>query len=291
MAFLENVDKAKLQKILLITISALMLAALALLLAIVIMSIEPAGPTTSDIEYKDYTVTDKDLVSGSLILVDKDHPYTPKEEWLDLVGCTEYMEAQPDATGVGSEDLSAKNYIPWKKMRLPTITMQNLHSMLTAAKNEVGEKPVTIDGAYDMVQPDGADKKAEYMTGLLVLLSDFTSSYTRVELSDAYRAWFDNNAAKYGFVEADEDIYRYVGTAHAKYMTDNKLSLANYLSYLKSETSAETVLKVQDANGAEYAIYYVSAEAGATVKVPAEGEYTVSGTNEGGVVITVSLAK
>lgn len=289
MTFLENVDKAKLQKILLITISALMLVALALLLAIVIMSIEPASLTEADIEFTDYTVKDKDVATGSLILADKNHPYTPNEELLELVGCTAYMEAQPDATGVGSEDFTEKNYIPWKVMRLPTLTMQSLHNMLTAAKNEVEEDPITIDGAYDTII--SGDVYAEYATGMLVLLSDYTSSYTRVELSSAYRAWLDKNAARYGFVEAYEDTYRFVGVAHAKYLNDAGITLAGYISYLKENTNNEKGLELTCADGAKYYVYYVACEEGETIKVPANNAYTISGTNAGGVVVTVSLDK
>ena len=266
-----------------------MLVALALLLAIVIMSIEPASLTDADMDFTNYTVEEKDIATGSLIIADKDHPYAPKAELLDLVGCTAYMEAQPDATGVGSEDFTEKNYIPWKKMRLPSLTMKNLHNMLTAAKNEVGENPVTIDGAYDTII--SGDVYAEYATGMLVLLSDYTSSYERVELSSAYRAWFDKNAAKYGFVEAYEDTYRYVGAAHAKYLNDAGITLTEYIAYLKENTNSEKGLALTAADGEQYYVYFVACEAGETINVPADNEYTISGTNDGGVVVTVKLEK
>ena len=294
MTFLENVDKTKLQKITLIVISALVLTALALLLVIIIMSIIPKTPGLSDgiKNLKDYTVTDADINTGSLILADDDHPYTANEESLDLVGCIAYRDAQPDATGVGLEDASTKNYIPWKDMRLPTITMQNLHKMLTAAKNDVGENPITIDAAYTMVQA-GAEEKPEYKTGLLVLLSDYTSDYyERVELSSAYRKWFDANAYKYGFIESFEDGYRYVGAPHAKLIKeyDDISTLADYIAFLKDKTGYDKTARV-NVDGVEYAIYYVACEEGQTIKVPANNTYTISGTNEGGVIITVKLSK
>jgi hypothetical protein len=43
--------------------------------------------------------------------------------------------------------------------------------------------------------------------------------------------------------------------------------------------------------GAEYSVYYVACEAGDTIKVPAHGNYTVSGTNEGGVIVTFKASK
>ena len=282
MAFLENVDKAKLQKILLITISALMLAALALLLAIVIMSIEPAGPTTSDIEYKDYTVTDKDLVSGSLVLADNDNKYNYEFSEDELYVCGPYRDEhiEKDENGVKLNEyyMNAKN-----QMKLTKEAMVATHNMLVAAEAAVKKEDLLIAYTYGY---NNADSE-EFKTALMFTVTNYDGNAIDV----AYTEWFDANAVSYGFVESFESAYRYVGAVHAKYMTDNKLSLVNYISYLKAETSAETVLKVKDAAGAEYAIYYVSAKAGETIKVPTEGEYTISGTNEGGVIVTVSLAK
>ena len=39
----------------------------------------------------------------------------------------------------------------------------------------------------------------------------------------------------------------------------------------------------------DYGVYYVSCKAGDSINVPANNEYTVSGTNEGGVIVTVKL--
>ncbi len=292
MAFLENVDKAKLQKILIITVCTLMLAALALLLVIVIMSIEPTGLQGTDMEFKDYTLTDKDLGSGSLILADKEHPYKAEnEEWLELTGCTAFMEAQSDATGIGvpESEYYKKNYIPWKAMRLNTSAMASLHRMLTDAKGAVAQNPITIDAAYDVVK---FGSSYAYDTALMVLLSDYESTgAVRKELSEEYRNWLADSSAKYGFITTDvEDAYRFVGIPHAMYISDEKLSLADYLTYLKANTANDNGLSFT-ADGEQYYIYYVTAKVGDTVKVPADKDYTISGTNEGGIVITVKLGK
>ncbi len=291
MTFLENVDKAKLQKILLITISALLLIALAILLVIIVMSINPAGLSTSKLEYVDKTVEKQDLQTGSLLLADAKHPYKAEDEaWLALVGCTTYMESQPDATGVGSKDHSERNYVPWKAMRLNETAMAAAHKMLTAAKNSVKQNPVTIDAAYDVVK---FGSSYEYDTALAILLSDFESTGDeRKPLSAEYKAWFEKNAATYGFIAMDvEDGYRYVGVAHAKYIKDNSLTLADYITYLKEETDTTKVLTIK-VEGTEYAVYYQACKkAGDSIKVPENAEYTLSGTNEGGVIVTVKLSK
>ena len=45
-------------------------------------------------------------------------------------------------------------------------------------------------------------------------------------------------------------------------------------------------------DGVEYAIYYVACKAGDTIKAPKDlKNTTISGTNEGGVIVTVKLSK
>jgi len=170
--------------------------------------------------------------------------------------------------------------------------MENAHKLLTNLRAGVEDsKAVTIDAAFDRIVNGGAETEG-YNTGLLMFLSDNASdSGNHIALGEDYKAWLDDNAAKYGFVNEFEDAYRYVGVAHAKYIADEKLSLAEYVELLKKNTSNEKGLTTKDAEGNEYYVYYVSAKAGETIKVPASNEYTVSGTNEGGVIVTVKLAK
>ncbi|MBE6584689.1 MAG: D-alanyl-D-alanine carboxypeptidase family protein [Ruminococcaceae bacterium] len=290
MSFLENIDKNKLQKILLVVISALVLAALVCLVVIIISSLSPASaPVNTDFELTDLTLTDKNVNTGSLLLVDGNHPYSPQEEWLELVNCGDYMRAQSDYTAENDKDFEAMNYIPWKAMSLSKLAMPSVHAMLSAAKNEVGEKPITIDGAYDTIKH--GEVSPEYKTALMIYLSDFDSTgTTRVALSEAYRSWLDKNAAKYGFIESFEDAYRYVGVAHATYMTEEGLSLSEYIEYLKQNTNSSKALKIK-LNDQTYLVYYEQGSEGDTVKVPAKESYTLSGTNEGGVIVTVTPTK
>ena len=286
MTFLESIDKEKFKKKLLIVISALTLVALALLLVIIVVSIAPGGIKG----FKNYTVTERDLKTGTLILADDDHPYDVDESWLNLVeGCQAYRNEQLDKAGIDSTDKNNYSYIPYKGMRLSTVAMSAAHRMLTDAKNAVNQKPVVIDGTYGVVYHGGADK-VEFNTGHLMYLSDYLSEATaHVALSSEYRAWFDQNAAKYGFIESFEDGYRYVGEAHATYMKLKSMTLAQYIAHLKSNTSQDNPLDITDENGVKYQVYYVSCRAGDEIKVP-KNDYTISGTNEGGVIITAKVS-
>lgn len=287
MTFLENIDKANLKKIMLVVISVLTLVALALLLVIIILSIAPKTPVTNnDIELKDHTVSDKEIQLGTLILADKDHSYTVDRELLDLVDCQAHRDSMMTLEGT-----SEKNYLPYKNMMLNKTAMENAHKLLTDLRNGVtNAKPVTVDAAFDRIVYGGSETEG-YKTGLLIFLSDNSSdSGSYVALKEEYKTWLNSNAAKYGFVNDFEDAYRYVGEVHASYITTKKLSLASYVDYLKKNTNVEKPLTIK-VDGAEYMVYFVSCNAGDVIKVPAGMSYTVSGTNDGGVVVTVKNSK
>jgi D-alanyl-D-alanine carboxypeptidase len=108
--------------------------------------------------------------------------------------------------------------------------------------------------------------------------------------------WIYSNAYKYGFVNIDDPaaseeggsgLFRYVGVAHATYMKTKKLQLSTYLEQLRSTTpDAPLLTKVGKIT---YASYYLSADG--EILVPTEHEYTVSGNNTDGYIITASITK
>ena len=123
--------------------------------------------------------------------------------------------------------------------------------------------------------------------------------------------WMKSNAHKYGFIDRypDEkkDItdvehdwtmtvrtthFRYVGYAHAYYMFKNSLCLEEYLELLRTsyKYDGEHLRFVGD-DGSSYEVYYVEAKDGETnVPVPTNYEYSVSGDNINGFIVTVYLS-
>ncbi len=293
MSFHENIDRKKLQNTLLIVIAALTVAFLALLLVAIIMSVNPSGLSGTDLELKSITLGQSDISTGTLILADEEHPYSVDSSMLDLIGCQDFRSQKLVEAGLDPNESANKDYIPYKGMSLSKVAMEAAHNMLTDAKAAVGGKAITVDGAFGYVV-NGDATTEEYNTAMLMLLSDYNSEAgAYVALSNAYSKWFDANAAKYGFIESFDDAYRYVGEAHAKYMSDGQLTLEQYIDYLKGNTSYDKVLNIKLDDGTEYTVYYVTAKAGDTIKVPteSEGDYTLSGTNEGGVIVTLKNAK
>ena len=284
MSFLENMDKNRLQKVLLVVISALLLAALVCLVVIIISSLGPTTPVTQGFDVVDLTLKDKDVSTGTLVLADKTHLYDENNA-LDLVECQTYRDEQMVLDGI-----TDKPYLPYKGMKLTKEAMKAAHNMLSDAKKNIGSAAITIDAAFGRIAYGGDDAEG-YKTGLLMFLSDNTSdSGAYVKLANEYSHWLKTNAAKYGFINAFDDAYRYVGIVHATYMSEEELSLADYIEYLKKNTDSSKALTVK-VGDTTYSVYYAKGGEGETVKVPAKGEYTISGTNEGGVIITLKNAK
>jgi D-alanyl-D-alanine carboxypeptidase len=150
---------------------------------------------------------------------------------------------------------------------------------------------------------------SEHHTGLVASLS---LSKTGLNLKMSERPELLEMCHRYGFIQrypedkADRtdvgnygECLRYVGVAHAAYMAQNNLCMEEYVELLKknhvsTEGSDGKHLAV-DTNGdgtADYAVYYVPKNQSTdltTVYVPKGMEYTVSGDNMGGFIVTVTL--
>ena len=303
MTFLEKMDKANLKKILLVVISVLTLAALALLLVIIVMSIAPKAPELDDgiKDLKNYTVTEKDMVTGSLLVVNTNNKYEiPSDEDLALKSLKEYRTENTE----GSE-------IPYSvsgDLFLTNVAAEQVHAMIMKLIEEknVYDLPVTSGFRSLNAQTEikgVAPGYSDHHTGMLFTFDFDPKGDETAADKDAKIQWITENAYKYGIVQrypadkADKTgiddytaAYRYVGEVHASYMNSSALCLEEYIAYLKENTGYEKALTLT-VNGVEYSVYYVSCSAGDTIKVPESGDYTISGTNEGGVVITAKNSK
>lgn len=143
---------------------------------------------------------------------------------------------------------------------------------------------------------------SEHHTGLAIDLKIYTYKKATVDFNTAQQDWLFKNCAKYGFVlrydGAKVEItqilheswhFRYVGVPHASYMTENNLCLEEYIDLLRREYNYDDKPLEYTCDGADYLIYYYPASADSVtfVPVPASGEYTVSGNNVDGFIVTV----
>ncbi len=115
--------------------------------------------------------------------------------------------------------------------------------------------------------------------------------------------WLPNHCQEYGFIQryrADkEEItgilyeywhYRYVGIPHAEIMMNENYCMEEYIALLKGYSYSEPLYYTVD-SGDTYAIYTVPVSDGETTDVPVmkNAEYTISGNNVGGFIVTIKL--
>ena len=85
--------------------------------------------------------------------------------------------------------------------------------------------------------------------------------------------------------------FRYVGIAHATYMTKSGICLEEYIDLLRDRYKYEdNHLNVTDDDGNRYEIFYVPSDDGSeTTKVPVPSgcRYDISGNNSDGFIVTV----
>lgn len=256
------------------------------------------GPDNEKVEWGSFTVTAGDTQQGPLVLVNNTHAYT--------------FPSSMDHLGVLYDKLISHDPRVYEQSGLSTYmektALDALDQMLVDFHADTGKADVSLRYAYRSPedQQELVDKGAEtqvgysdHHTGYGIQLGYARNKLTYELSSDPVYNWLYENCHKYGFVirypEGKEDItgvaeytdyFRYVGVAHATYMTEKGLCMEEYVEVLKGYTY-DKPLKINGADGCYYEVYYVEVDGSATVKHPTNYAYTLSGTNEGGVVITV----
>ncbi len=259
-------------------------------------------------QYEYITKARKDLYQGNLILVNSKYACLLMEKnKLSKV-----------------EKYKNKAYkIMDSNMQLNHETLMAFNDMMESFSKATGKKDMIITSAYRSLkeQADALQEKvdlfgeedalkwamvpgySEHHSGYAMDLSIYTDEgeYVNYRGQDEY-SWIDLNCYQYGFIRryANEkkDItkvvdeqwhYRYVGVPHAYIMTDKNYCLEEYVDYLRNFAFNKQHLKVKCEAGV-YEIYFVPSEGKETnVPVPRNHEYTISGNNVDGFIITVTL--
>lgn len=285
-------QRVRLQRMTLLAIIGIAILMVISVLVLVIGSIasgldhpteEDSAPVGGKVVWETATVSAKDTVTGDLVVVNASNKYTfPEDEsYLSKV----YNVAVK----------SASSYVDGGADYMETNALSAVDKMLVDMAAATGYKKATLAEAYrTLAQQEGkslAPGYSDHHTGRLCTIN---------VKDESAKAWLASNAHKYGFVvrypNAKSDItgvsnyeyaYRYVGVAHATYMYNNNLCLEEYVDYLSANVTNKKPLSVTGADGNTYDIYYYTVGSGASISVPSNYEYTVSGTNKGGVVVTV----
>ena len=257
------------------------------------------GPDNEKIRWDSITVTTTDTQQGDLVLVNNTHVYT-------FPATNEHLsEIWGKWNGHNPRIYQQSGLSKY----MDTDALNALDAMLVDFNAATGMTDVQVRYAYrtyEEQQELGSSIAAGYSdhhTGLGVQLKYYRNGNTYAFSTEETYNWFYENCHKYGFVvryPADKteitevedytDYFRFVGVAHATYMKEKNLCMEEYVDLLKGYTD-KSPLKINAADGNYYEVYYVAVDGSATVKVPANYAYNLSGTNDGGVVITVDRSK
>ena len=249
----------------------------------------------------DVAVSVDDTKFGDLVLVNSTHEYVFPED-------NSHLAKIYDAYAAHGSD---KPYVLGISEFMDSTALHYMDQMLADFYQATGNKDVELNAAYrtykDQENLLGSPIEAgfsDHHTGLGCALKIKLPSGEKGNLDDNSEAyqWMTKNAAKYGFVvrypEDKSEItgiegyayyFRYVGSAHATYMEEKGLCLEEYIETLK-EYTADKPLRIKADDGDTYEVYYAKVEGDTTVKCPENYYYSISGTNEGGVVVTANLS-
>ena len=246
------------------------------------------------VDWDSFTVTATDTLHGDLVLVDDTHAYTFPDSDEHLAKIWDIWNANPQPRPYILSGLS---------VFMDRDALIAMDKMLADFAKTTGNSNIQVRHAYrTLEEQEGKDIQpghSDHHTGLGVALK-YEKDGTPYDLAlDPAYDWIYKNCHKYGFIVRYPDnktdltdiedynyYFRYVGVAHATYMAEEDLCLEEYLEALKKRDQDDPLL-IRGADGKKYEVYYVAVDGSATVKYPTNYAYTVSGTNEGGVVVTV----
>lgn len=255
------------------------------------------GPDKEKVNWGSITVTASDTQKGDLVLVNNTHVYTFPQT-------TDHLA---EIWGVWNSHNPRIYQQSGLSKYMDADALAAMDRMLTDFYNATGLTDVQVRYAYrtyeEQKQFSVEPGYSDHHTGLGVELKYRRNENTYSFSTDPTYSWFFENGHKYGFVvryPADktdktgvddyEDYFRYVGIPHATYMKEHNLCMEEYIETLKSYTDHDP-LKIDAADGKHYEVWYVAVDGSATVKHPTNYRYEVSGTNEGGVVVTVDRSQ
>lgn len=272
---------------------------------------EPETTAAPEVTYQTISLTRSDLITGDLILVNSSFPYSfPASE-------------KHIKTVYGNKTKSYK--VRDAVVSLDGDVLTRLNGALDDFNAATGDGNILFNSGYrdynfqkalydKRVASDGEAEAAKYValpgnsehhTGLAFDLTVYTDEGKSYGLGDfdTY-SWITENFPRYGFVlrypENKISVtgigyepwhFRYVGIPHAVYMTAQGLCLEEYINTLRAYQADGQHLFVES-DGVKYEIWYVpvNPEGDVTeVKLPEGVEYSVSGNNIDGFIVTLTL--
>lgn len=262
---------------------------------------ENNNQNTGKITYTSIPVASSDVYSkGSLLIVNNTTPIR-------------VYPADTQLVRISGENKSSAYKVKTDQFRLRGEALTAFNEMLNAYYAATNDGTVIITSAYrteaEQAALSSSTVQAGYSDHHLALSLALKQNDDRSTSELPANHWIYENGYQYGYIQrypvgkeastGDTQAYyncvRYVGIPHATYMKENNLSLEEYVEAVKAYTQSGTHLTVS-AGGTSYEIYYVPANlTGAdtdvtTLTVPSNREYSYSGNNTDGFIVTVKVS-
>lgn len=243
----------------------------------------------------------EDSLKGDLVLVNAEYEYTFPEGDIDtvtivgnrndcyqagdyvtsldknvLIHLNELMAAYAQALGSNTTDIFVQDGFRTFEEQ------QERHSNGKSKTFEAGHTDYHTGRTFDMFRMN-----SQSATGYLYFSAD--EKFNAIVGDYGFILRYPEGKETYTGENARSYTYRYVGYPHAKYILSNNLCLEEYITLVKGHNKDNPLDIIE--GGHTYNVYYVPAEAegDTSVPVPADKEYTVSGCNAGGFIVTVTV--
>ncbi|MBQ8297402.1 MAG: M15 family metallopeptidase [Ruminococcus sp.] len=238
--------------------------------------------------YSELAVPSSQISSGLLTIINASHPASAEDNSSALV---KLSEEKNECYSLRNDDLV-----------LNQEAADALNQLMQAYNNATGLSDFVV---YSTTQPYTYDDSIyptsypESVTGYTVDIAINGSSSVIAYDGNDEQSWLIENCADYGFIlrypkdktSATGQDYcpwhlRYVGKPHAAVMAQNNLCLEEYVDFLRAY-KLNTAPLTCEADGVQYEIYFTGSMGDSTsVRVPISGNYTISGNNIDGFILT-----
>lgn len=254
-----------------------------------------------EIKFENDLLAKSEITSGVLQLATQDHPANLSSEEIEKL---EKLYSTPSRKSDSIEYYTTAG-TP-QSDRLTLETAENLGALTKALYESLHFNSVTVKYAYFVPKSTGTesyDFPHALGTTVDLCLSIDGDSYPLSQKPEILQ-WINENCYRFGFINSDPsgEVHdkgakvqttqlRYVGIPHATYIMQKDISFETYIEYIKGHYNSNNVLTILGADNKAYAVYYVAVDGVNTVKLPSNFEYTISGNNDGGIIVTVNLSK
>ncbi|WP_242248594.1 D-alanyl-D-alanine carboxypeptidase family protein [Bacillus cereus group sp. BfR-BA-01523] len=235
-------------------------------------------------------VTKEQIYKGDLLLVNKDYPVKKDSVRSDIVNVNHNSEL-------------VRGYVIFdRNLRLSEGVVKKFLNVVDAAGKDGVQHFLMSSGYRDFQEQSKLYKEmgsdyalpAGYSEHNLGLSLDVGSTQKKMEKAPEGK-WIEENVWKHGFVlrypknksnitgiQYEPWHIRYVGLPHSAIMQKKKITLEEYLDFLKEEKEVST-----EVEGKKYKVSYYKVSDRMNVNVPVNKQYEISGNNMDGVIVTV----